>query len=161
MQLRINLISIYLEWQVLTCSVCTLQYMMGIDTIFSQSVKWRNDDDEMAEDRYRTARGSRSKNRKSALFSLQYFEIPLGNVTMVYIYTADIQVMRATRWIVLRLLPEVHYKLSFFEGIVKSGKTVRQISRMIFKVAAPRREPGRVREYPGAFALRKFQWLLR
>ena len=57
---------------------------------------------------------------------------------MVYIYTAGIQVMRATRWIVLRLLPEVHYKLSFFEGIVKSGKTVRQISRMIFKVALKR-----------------------
>ena len=35
------------------------------------------------------------------------------------------------------------------------------LHRMIFKVAAPRREPGRVREYPGAFALRKFQWLLR
>ena len=75
------------------------------------------------------------KNRKSASFSLQYFEIPLGNVTMVYIYTADIQVMRATRWIVLQLLPEVHYKLGFFEGIVKSGKTNRQISLMIFKVA--------------------------
>ena len=62
----------------------------------------------------------------------------MGNVTMVYIYTADIQVMRATRWIVLQLLPEVHYKLGFFEGIVKSGKTVRQISRMIFKVALKR-----------------------
>ena len=27
------------------CSVCTLQYMMGIDTIFRQNMKWRNDDE--------------------------------------------------------------------------------------------------------------------
>ena len=37
---------------------------------------------------------------------------------MFYIYTADIQVMRVTRWIVLP-----HFK-SFFEGIVKSGKSI-------------------------------------
>ena len=46
-------------------SVSTLQYVMGIDTIFRQNMKWRNDDDEMAEDRYRTARGSRSKTEHS------------------------------------------------------------------------------------------------
>ena len=33
------------------------------------------------------------------------------------------------------LLPKALYKLGFFEGIVKSSKTIRQISRMIFKVA--------------------------
>ena len=48
------------------------------------------------------------------------------------------QVMRVTKWIVLPLLPKVLYKLGFFEGIVKSGKTIRQISRMIFKVALKR-----------------------
>ena len=37
--MRINFISIYLEWQVLTSSVCTLQCMMGIDTIFGQNMK--------------------------------------------------------------------------------------------------------------------------
>ena len=35
------------------------------------------------------------------------------------------------------------------------------LHRMIFKVAAPCRQPSRMREYAGAFALRKFQWLLR
>ena len=35
------------------------------------------------------------------------------------------------------------------------------LHRMIFKVAAPCRQPSRMREYSGAFALRKFQWLLR
>jgi hypothetical protein len=43
--------------------------------------------------------------------------------------------MRVTRWIVLPLVLKVLYKLGFFEGIVKSSKTIRQISRMIFKVA--------------------------
>ena len=31
-----------------------------------------------------------------------------------YIYTADVQVMRVTRWIVLPLLPKALYKLGFF-----------------------------------------------
>ena len=35
------------------------------------------------------------------------------------------------------------------------------LHRMIFKVAAPCRQPSWMREYSGAFALRKFQWLLR
>ena len=53
---------------------------------------------------------------------------------MFDIFTADVQVMRVTRWIALPLLPKALYKLGFFEGIVKSGKTIRHISRMIFKV---------------------------
>ena len=51
--------------------------MMGIDTIFRQNMKWRNDDDEMAEDRYRTARGSRSKNEWASR-NLLYFMNPHG-----------------------------------------------------------------------------------
>ena len=43
--------------------------------------------------------------------------------------------MRVTRWTVLPLVPKALYKLGFFEGIVKSSKTIHQISRMIFKVA--------------------------
>ena len=58
---------------------------------------------------------------------------------MFYIYTADMQVMKVTRWIVLPHLSKSLYKLGFFEGIVKSGKTIRQISRMMFfKVALKR-----------------------
>ena len=37
-QLRINFILIYLEWQVSTCTVYTLQFMIGIDTIFRQNM---------------------------------------------------------------------------------------------------------------------------
>jgi hypothetical protein len=40
------------------------------------------------------------------------------------------QIMRVTRWIVLPLLPKVIY--DFFEGIVRSGKTIRQITQMIY-----------------------------
>ena len=38
-QFRINFIFIYLEWQVSTCLVNTLQYMMRIDAIFRQNMK--------------------------------------------------------------------------------------------------------------------------
>ena len=62
----------------------------------------------------------------------------LAGSRLFYIYTADIQVMRVTRWIVLPLLPKVLYKLGSFEGIVKSGKKIRQISWMIFKVTLKR-----------------------
>jgi hypothetical protein len=44
------------------------------------------------------------------------------------------QFMRFTRWIVLPLLPKALYQLGFFEGIVKSGKTIRQITWMIYQV---------------------------
>ena len=42
------------------------------------------------------------------------------------------QIMGVTRWIVLQLLPKTLYELGFFEGIVRSGKTIRQITRMIY-----------------------------
>ena len=60
---------------------------------------------------------------------------PCKLLTMFYIYTADIQVIRVTRWIVLQFLPKSLYKLEFFEGIVKSGETIYHISGMIFKAA--------------------------
>ena len=74
--MRINFISIYLEWQVLTSSVCTLQCMMGIDTIFRQNIKWRW----KSWLKNRTARDSRSKTVQlspccllNLVYSLNYF----------------------------------------------------------------------------------------
>ena len=43
------------------------------------------------------------------------------------------EIMRVTRWIVLPLLPKALYELGFFEGIVTSGKTIRQITRITDK----------------------------
>ena len=42
------------------------------------------------------------------------------------------QIMRVTRWIVLPFLPKALYELGFFEGIVRSGKTIPQINRMVY-----------------------------
>jgi hypothetical protein len=42
------------------------------------------------------------------------------------------QIMRHTRWIVLSLFPKELYKLGFLEGIVRSGKKIHQITRMIY-----------------------------
>jgi hypothetical protein len=83
-------------------------------------------------------RKSNSSNWKTERVLRSHYRIFSSNVTTVYIYTADIQVMRVTRWIVLPFLPEALYKLGIFEEIVKCGKTIRQISRMIFKVALKR-----------------------
>ena len=41
------------------------------------------------------------------------------------------QSMRVARRIVLPLLTKAHNEFGFFEGIVRSAKTIRQITRMI------------------------------
>ena len=120
MQLRINLISIYLEWQVLTSSVCTLQYMMGIDTIFGQNMKmamkWKHSvytlqymmgidaifrqnmkmamkwNEILTEDRYRTAR-ARGQKFQTVLpdFSFKnYAGIPVSEEARGFIYKRSI-----------------------------------------------------------------------